>query len=301
MTVTTQAEPIGYLEPGTPEWVDARAQRLGGSEVAAALGLSPWASPFTLFHQKRGAVGPVEETPSMYWGKLHEPTLRDEYQRRHPDMVVLRGETWINGWRTGAPDGQCYRREHITEHPIRLWEAKTASAHDTHEWGEDGSDEPDAIPVYYRIQCLWYMDVLDVHDMHLSVLIDNSDYREYVVPWDAHEADEIRAGAEAFWRTVVDNVRPPLDGSDSTYETVRALHPEIDGEDIDIPPPVGDDYLAADLALKQARTEARLAKSVLLDHMGQARRALVTGTPVARRQPGRNGSVSLYPLHPKEN
>lgn len=301
MSTVTHAEPIGYLEPGTPEWAAARTERLGGSEVAPALGISNWDSPFTLWHRKRGLIGPAKESPSMYWGKLHEATLRAEYARRHPEVIVTQGDTWVNGWRTGAPDGQCYVPElGVSEHPIKLWEGKTASAFDAYEWGDDGSDDPGAIPPYYRVQCLWYMDVVDVHALDLSVLIDNSDYREYTVPWDPDEAAEIRTGAEAFWQTVVDDIRPPLDWSESTYDTVRELHPDIDGEDIEIPADVGDEFLISDLALKDAKEAARGARIILLDAMGTARRALVAGTPVARRQPHGSGSVALYPIHPKE-
>lgn len=283
---------------GTPEWHEARRVGLGGSEVAAAIGLSPWCSPFTLWHRKRGGVGPGEESQPMYWGKLLEPVLRGEHDRRGGQMVHIFGRQHVvDDWRIASPDGEILDPDARVG---RLWEGKTADKNDSYDWAEDGSVDPAAIPPYYRVQCLWYMDVLNVHRLTLSVLIGGNDYREYDVPWDAAEAELIRSKAEAFWLTVVNGQRPSLDDSMSTYETVRALHPDIDGEDVEIPAPVGDEYLASDLDLKDSKKRAQIAKTTLLDHMGTARRALVAGDPIARRQPGRGESVSLYPIHPKE-
>jgi putative phage-type endonuclease len=289
----SDVKPLGVLVPGTPEWLAARKDRLGGSEVAAALGLSPWCSPFTLWHRKRGLVGPGEETQSMYWGKKSEPMILAEYKDRH-------GVAWLdypctsyaNDWRIAAPDARA---------DDELVEIKTADKNDAWEWGDDGSDDPTAIPPYYRVQCLWYSDLLNEHRMSLAVLIGGNDYREYVVPWDQAEADDIRKRAAAFHRTVVENIRPDLDSSTSTYQTVRELHPDIDGETVEVPAEIVHNFLTTDVLLKNAKTDAQLAKTRMLDAMGTARIATLTGEPVARRQPGRNGSISLYPLHSKED
>lgn len=286
---------VGSYTPGTPEWHNARVDGLGGSEVAAALGLSPWCSPFTCWHRKRGTIGPGEESPSMYWGKKQEPIILDEFAR-------ARGvESWVNspgmfaldGWRIASPDAL-----HIDGDS--LWEGKTADSHDSWEWDPDGYAEPDAIPIYYRVQCLWYGDILDRHDIWLSVLIGGNDFRTYRVPWDQDEVDDIRGRAWAFWQTVVNNERPPIDGSDSTYQAIKELHPDIDGEDIEVPADIAAEYLDSDLTLKDIKVRAQQAKNRLLDAMGNARLAVVGGEPIARRQPGNHGGISLYPLHPKE-
>jgi putative phage-type endonuclease len=289
-------KPVGRWDVGSEEWHQVRTRRLGGSEVAAALGLSPWCSPFTLWHRKQGAVGQAVETPSMYWGKIHEPGVFRHFTTQHPEWSEQlwdpAGVMHADDWRIASPD---------RIGPV-LWEGKTASAYDAWEWGPDGSDEAEAIPPYYRVQCIWYMDVLDRHDMILSVLIDNSDYREYTVPWDDEEAADIRKRAWEFWQTVINNERPPLDAADSTYQTVRELHKDINGEDVQVPVEVGETYLRTDLELKAITKDFKLAKTTLLDHMGQAKRALIADTPVARRQrTGKGDAIALYALHPKED
>jgi len=297
---------LGHWPVGSAEWHTARRQGLGGSEVAAALGLSPWCSPFTLWHRKRGLVGDVDESPSTYWGKALEPVICAEWTRRrngtHDDPLdtldVRHAGTWAaDGWRIANPD-RLIAADEISD-PHAILEVKTADTYDAYEWGQHGSDDPAAIPIYYRVQILWYGDALGIRDLSVAVLIGGNDYREYRVPWDQAEVDDIRARAWTFWQTVVNNERPPIDGSDSTYQTVKELHPDIDGEDVEVPAEVALEYLESDLDAKAAKARAQQAKNRLLDAMGNARRALVGDQPVARRQP--NGkSVSLYPLHAEE-
>ena len=64
MTIIT----LPAFQPGTEEWVAQRATALGGSEIAAVLGLSPFESKFALWHRKQGIAQPTEDSPVMEWG-----------------------------------------------------------------------------------------------------------------------------------------------------------------------------------------------------------------------------------------
>src|SRR5215469_14323159 len=70
-------EPHGNA--GTPE---ERRTGIGGSDAAAALGLSPWQTPYDLWEQKTGRAPPIEQTEPMLWGHLLEDIVRREYARR---------------------------------------------------------------------------------------------------------------------------------------------------------------------------------------------------------------------------
>ena len=48
------ADLVTTAAAGTPEWHASRTRALGGSEIAAVVGLSPWQSAFGLWHLKRG-------------------------------------------------------------------------------------------------------------------------------------------------------------------------------------------------------------------------------------------------------
>lgn len=63
----------GIIVKKREDWLKERQSVLGASEVAAALGLSPFVSPLQLYAQKLGLVE-VEENEAMVWGRrLEEP------------------------------------------------------------------------------------------------------------------------------------------------------------------------------------------------------------------------------------
>lgn len=47
---------IGRWDSGSPGWRTARANRVGGSRIAALLGLSPWESPYSAWCQCGGGA-----------------------------------------------------------------------------------------------------------------------------------------------------------------------------------------------------------------------------------------------------
>ena len=120
--------------------------------------------------------------------------------------------------------------------------------------------------------------------------------REYVIDANPEDQKALRDAGAAFWESLQSGDEPPIDCSDHTLNAVRDLHPDIDPETT---VELGADYAhyirskgQADLAAE----EARLYKSLVLAVMGTARVGTYNETPVLRRQPGRNGSVSLYPV-----
>jgi putative phage-type endonuclease len=290
---------LGQLEPNTSEWDEIRSRGIGGSEIAAVVGLSPWVSRFALWHRKRGTLGKQDVNAGMNWGHRLESVICDAWSEKRDMLDVERAGTYCHPdrrWQLANVDRLLYDDE-FRPNPVGLLEVKTAHQYDAHEWGPDGSDE---IPPYYRCQVLWYMDVLGVPEAHLAVLIGGSDYREYVIPYSADEAGWLREQGEQFWREVQAGIPPAIDAHDATYEAVRKMHPDINGEDVVIPNQVYAEYATTKKAADKAAAEHKRAKSTLLDLMGDARRALITADddtiPVLRRQPGRGGSVSLQPI-----
>ena len=65
------------------EWLQVRRSGIGGSDAAAALGLSPWKSPLELWEEKAmGKTQPRQENDAMIFGRLLEPIVREEFVRR---------------------------------------------------------------------------------------------------------------------------------------------------------------------------------------------------------------------------
>lgn len=286
---------VGDWEVGSPAWHDARRSTINGSEIAAVLGISPYESPFSLWHRKAGHLGDVAESDEMYWGKALEGVIRDEFDRRHPEYLMLDGGgLWRHherSWEGGSPDGRLYTADNPhrdNRRPDALFEAKTDRFGD--RWGDEGSDE---IPVHYRAQCLWYLDVFGLDECHIAVLIAGSEYREYLVKFDEDEVAPMRAAATAFLDSLA-GPPPPLDGSDATYQAVCELHPDIDGGEVDLADPVARPYLLALVAARDAEQEKRLRASAVIEAMGAAQYATWMGGRIASRIPPRSDDKHPY-------
>lgn len=187
--------------PGSPAWLAQRRTGIGGSDVAAALGVSPWMSPYELWLDKRGELPPREDVEGrMRWGVLVEPLVLQEYERITGCAIsrprMLRSET--HPWMLANLDG--LRVDHT-----RVVEAKTART--AEGWGEPGSDE---VPEHYLLQGQHYMAITGIALTDFAVLIGGSDFRIYTVPADA-ELQAMLIEAEAtFWQRVLDADPPPV-------------------------------------------------------------------------------------------
>lgn len=286
MTLTAAAPVlVGRFTPGSPEWHQARRNGLGGSEVAPMLGLSPYESRFTLWHRKAGVVAPAETTAEMEWGTRLERAVCDKFLDEHPEFVNLDIDdsgTYCHPdrpWQIANPDMVLHTNDGDLYGPTAIFEAKTARYDD--EWGEPGTDQ---IPVHYRCQVLWYLDVFGLDTAHVAVLFGGNDYREYVVHYDADDAALMVRKAREFLDTIEAGTPPDIDGSTSTWETVRELHPDIDGTTLAVPDDLAIPYINATNALKAAENNALEAKAQLVTHMGTAKKAEWNGSPIATRQ-----------------
>lgn len=289
---------LGNETPNTAGWYKLRSQGLGGSEMAAVVGLSPWTSRFTLWHRKAGNIGPQEASESMDWGHRLEPVILDAYAERFPDARVDRGigthRHLRRRWQIGNPDAIKYTEKPYTATVV---DAKTADKNDAFEWGPDGSDQ---VPPYYRVQLIHYGDVFEVQHADIALLLGGNDFRVYHLTWTEDEAAWLREEGERFWQSVLDGDEPPLDGSDSTYQSVRELHPDIDGTEIPLDP---DDYRAwrdAADAVKEHEQRMKAARAKCAQQMGNARYGTVGDTRVVIRQSKQGGTPFCKLMATKE-
>lgn len=287
---------VGTFEAGSPAWHQARGGAITGSRIAAVLGLSPWESRFSLWHRMAGMISDEVENDLMRWGKLLEPVVLGEYARQHETTLDTQPGTWRNAdrpWQVANVDA-------LREDVPFVVEAKYSPM--TDGWGEPGTDQ---VPVYYRAQCLWYLDTFGGprhgHSRaDIAVFFGVSGYAEYHVDYSADECELMRAEARAFLDTLPKGndpgVRPDLDAHSSTYQTLRELHPDIEDEAIEVDEEIGRAYLDAVADAKTADEEKDRAAAVLLDAMGRARRACLDGIQIAMRVPGR-GDKPPYLKH----
>jgi putative phage-type endonuclease len=272
---------LGTWPAGSDEWHAARAHGLGGSEIGAAAGLSPFESRFSLWHRKAGAVGALEQTPEMEWGSRLEPAILGKFADEHPEVELVRpAGTWRHEdrpWQIANPDGLIGDDEVV--------EAKFSLFGDG--WGEAGTAD---VPIHVRTQVMWYLDVLGRDRARIAVLVGGFDYREYVVEYSAVEAAELRAIGEDFLNDVALGRRPDIDEHSATYQVIKELHPEIDGTEVVLSNATARQYMAAKARERLAKDAAREATARVADEMGTAQRATWDGMTIATRQ-ARDGGL----------
>jgi len=277
--MSAAARIVGFAETGTPEWFQMRAGAMTGSRIAAALGLSPWTSPFTLFFQMRGlAPESAEETPVLEWGRRLEAAVVQKFTDAHPNMKIRTRKTvWQNRdrpWQMCSPDALAvYPGTGARRGANAVVEAKTSSVDS--EWGEPGT--PD-VPIWIRCQALWMLDCLGLRYCHIPVLFSGRDYREYLVEYDEADVAILRHGALQFLDQVKRQERPDIDGADATYELLRKFHPEIDGSTVELPTDLVEDLRAAQASAQRANEALMQVRSSIADFMGYAKIAVSPAT-----------------------
>lgn len=204
------------------------AKRIGGSDIAAILGLSPWATPLTVYARVKSGRWDSEQTPAMRRGTLMEPVVRAMYAADtgaellgpqslvHPRLAYGRASLDDVAKRGGA---------------WRVLELKTAARNDSGEWGEPGTDE---VPDHYLPQVIWYVGtaleagVVDVPEADVAALllgVDDSP-RVYTVRHDADVYGWLVEQVQRFWTDHVEPSRPPAPTLPAREaEAVRKLFP----------------------------------------------------------------------------
>lgn len=156
---------------------DEKAWTIGASESAAALGLSPYRSPFAWWAEKTGKIDRTESTEATRVGTALEPALSSEFERAH-NVVLAPTARLVHPdapWMHATPD-RFLRRDMCSSAFIDRWEieakeiipvefktgsiVRLPSRATEEEWGPDGSD---IIPQGYAVQVQQQIDVTNAY------------------------------------------------------------------------------------------------------------------------------------------
>jgi len=176
-----------------PDWLEARRTGIGGSDVAAILGISKYKTPLSVYQEKRGELAPQADNGPMRWGRYLEPVVRQAYADETGREVRLPTELI----RHPQHDFMIANIDGVVVDERRLFEAKTARSGDG--WGEPGTDQ---IPQAYLLQVQHYMTVTALPIADVAVLIGGSDFRIYEVRADAELQDMLVDAEREFWQAV---------------------------------------------------------------------------------------------------
>lgn len=156
---------LGTWESGSAEWLAARDGRIGGSDVGAICGWSPFASRDDLLARKAGLADGPAQSAAMMRGTLLEPAILTWLCHRH-DLTLdpaasAATYTWLDDQRL------IYNPDGITTNGTLLEAKTTGDRSEDHGWGRAGTDN---VPLHYKAQCQWGMGILGLDTCHLGVL-----------------------------------------------------------------------------------------------------------------------------------
>ena len=256
---------LGNFENGSKEWHELRDEpgAVGGSDIGAIASLSPWESAITKWAKKTKQI-PDEFEPNMSMrlgNKLERPIL-EIFAEEHPELEIYTTGTWAHkdyDWQRANPDA--------------LYKTKDG------KWGiievKFSRDYWQEVPQHYRAQVLWYMNVFGIQEAKLVALAGSS-YQEFDVEWDSFEAASLVAAAYRFRESVLNKVMPDWDGSNSTFETIRAMNPKIEDGEVDLDD-LGAHYFNALTDFEQAEKKLTELKSRVLAAMEGKKRGIIYG------------------------
>jgi putative phage-type endonuclease len=274
------------VEYRSEAWYAARRTGISASEIAAVVGLSPWVSPFDLWWEKHSGEQSQGENRGMRRGRRYEALILEDFAEEHPEFHVGQSLTLRSvdrPWQFATPDAIVYEAGESVL-PIAAVEAKTGQRW---EWGDPGTDD---IPVHYRCQVLWQMDVLGVDTVYVPALFGDQ-YAEYVVHRDEGDLAILRDAAVRFLDDVATGRQPDIDAHTATGRRLKKLHPSIEPGEIEIPKTLVSQYQAAKRLQKAAEERVRLAEHRIRHLLGPHAIATVDGRKVASR--------SVYDVAPR--
>jgi len=266
-------------KPVTPQQVDeikrafSRAQGIGGSDVAAILGISPWRSAWDVWAEKTGdpSFTPQEESAAMRFGSLMEKVLADVYEQDHPGRKIrmLGGAHTDPIWHPNRIN-YAHIDGTISGDEEGVWEGKTAR--NDREWQE-------GVPEYYKAQVHSYLAVTQEKWCDVTVFFrDTATFAHYRIESDPATEAGIIAASEKFWNeNVVPCLPPPVDGSPGASRYLSAKYPASTTDDLlayerDFAVAVDTLLLVRSKIAGYGEQEARLI-NVLKSHMGEYPRA----------------------------
>lgn len=235
------------------EWLQQRKKGIGGSDIAAILGLNKWNSPIKLYMEKIGEAPDEQAGEAAYWGNVLEEVVAQEFSKR-TGLKVRRRNAILQH------DEHSYMLANVDRLIVGRkegLECKTASEYLKNAWDEE------SVPDAYFVQCQWYMNITGYKKWHLAVLIGGNKFRHFEVERDDELINIMKMKAVEFWTEhVLPKVPPAFDGSQASTDLLSAMYPDSKPSNIDLP-----GYLDAKLekydGLKEQIDELNEAKKAI--------------------------------------
>lgn len=219
------------------EWLQARMHgpsgdrdyTIGGSDVAAALGLSPYKSKIEFWEEKKGVPTPVrKKQPEETFKKGHrfEPAiamgLQDDLEEIYGEgNVIIDFDKYIYGCADKLPNGKWKYPYMVVNYDCNIkiffdgsWhfylgEIKTLNEND---YETQRNYKRGIVPIHYDCQCRYYMKVLDVDGIILCCAwgLSNECRAHQIIERDPVIENEMLNELDEFYWSLKTDIPPAL-------------------------------------------------------------------------------------------
>lgn len=234
----TQTEPGTDLAIIAPDEHD-RQKYIGGSDVAAVLGISPWRTPLDLFNDKikPRKLGPVKKVFSrgIRWESVVAEMLTEALvEQGHKVEVIGTNRRFKDDEHPFMAAEIDYEIRLDDDEEITNVELKTVHPFKMREWGETGSDQ---LPIHYTAQVMHGLGVTRRRKGMLAALFGADELRTYPVDGDEATIAGIRRMVVNFWQNhVMQGIAPP---PTNLADLAKLFPTDVDGR----PPLLADNEL----------------------------------------------------------
>lgn len=265
------------------EWLSVRGGGIGSSDAAVAAGISPYKSPLELWLEKTGRhpAADLSANDAVFWGTTLEHIIANVYAER-TGVKVRRLNSVLQ-----HPEHRFMlaNLDRVVQHPTDgngILEVKTAGVNSARFWEE-------GVPDSYQCQVLHQLAVTGNEWCDVAVLIGGQDFRVYRVIRDEDKIADLIQREAKFWQCVVDDVPPPVDGSESSGRALASMYPSDRGDVLDCTDDTDMNRLFADYwghrqQRENAETQEELLKQMLQERLGFASGAVLGDARISWRK-----------------
>ena len=204
--------------PGREEWLKLRKDYIGGSDSAAVLGLNPYASPYSVWCEKKGITPEFEGNLATDVGTYLEEFIAQRFAQETGKKVRRNNYCLVNEkypWAIADID-----RDIVGENAGLECKSTSALNLKQYKGGE--------YPARFYVQCVHYLAVTGYDRWYLAVLVGNNDFKLFTIERDEEEIAALMEQEKAFAEMLKSETPPPVDGSEATEKAIKAKEAEAD-------------------------------------------------------------------------